>query len=297
MERLAIVVATKNRPVEFERFLKSLKAQRYENFTLIVVESGERFAEEILKKEAPDFHYEYIYSEISSSTYQRNLGVERAKGKYEFIAFMDDDIILYDDSLENFFMVEKHYPDVAGFSFTMVNHPSMFMEKWKRRYVVNRLGLYSPFPGDVPPSGFQTMILPPKEPLYTKWLPTTCTFWRSFIFDKVQFDEWFRGYGYLEDLDFSYSVYKEGYKLLVLPECKYEHLPGQSGRGNGFEFGKREIFNRLYFVKKHKELSVYSAYLGLFVRTFISLLDFMRYRRKYDFMRTLGNIYGILMSR
>ncbi len=297
MERLAIVVATKDRPVEFERFLKSLKSQRYKDFTLIVVESGGRFAEGILKREASDISYEYLYSEISSSTYQRNLGIERARGKYEFIAFMDDDIVLYDDSIEIFFKIEKNYPDVAGFSFNMVNHPSMFMEKWKRSYLINRFGLYSPEPGDIAPSGFQSMILLPQKPLYTKWLPSTCTFWRSFVFNFFKFDEWFSGYGYLEDVDFSYTVYKNGYKLMVIPDCKYEHLPGQSGRGDGFEFGKREVFNRLYFVKKHPELSIYKAYFGLIVRTLISFVDFIKSRRKYDLMRAFGNIYGILMSR
>jgi hypothetical protein len=29
----------------------------------------------------------------------------------------------------------------------------------------------------------------------------------------------------------------------------------------------------------------------------ISSVDFLKSRRKYDLMRTLGNIYGILMSR
>lgn len=297
MGKLAIVVATKDRPAEFERFLKSLNRQDAKEITLFVVESGGRVAEEILKRENPDFPYVYIYSEVSSSTYQRNLGIEKAKKNFEFIAFMDDDIVLYEDSLTKFFELEKKYQDVVGFSFTMVNHPPVFMERWKRSYFIRKLGLYSPEPGDIAPSGFQSMILLPEKPLYTKWLPTTCTIWRSFVFELFLFDEWFKGYGYLEDVDFSYTVYKNGYKLLVLPECKYEHLPGESGRGSGFEFGKREVFNRLYFVKKNRELSVYKAYLGLFVRTMISSVDFLKSRRKYDLMRALGNIYGILMSR
>jgi hypothetical protein len=54
--------------------------------------------------------------------------------------------------------------------------------------------------------------------------------------------------GYLEDLDFSLELKKRG-KLMVCSNAKYTH--DQSITRPGFEFGKKELRNRYYIVKKH----------------------------------------------
>ena len=55
-------------------------------------------------------------------------------------------------------------------------------------------------------SGFQTMIGPVQVATPSDWLPTTAVVCGKRVFESFRFDEWFEGYSYLEDLDFSYRV-------------------------------------------------------------------------------------------
>ncbi len=94
---------------------------------------------------------------------------------------------------------------------------------------------------------------------YTDWLSGGVTVWRSNIFQEYSFDEWFSGYGAYEDVDFSYRVGKK-YRLAVNPCAKVQHLyMDTQKKANNYRIGKKEALNRLYFVKKHRELSVFRS--------------------------------------
>ena len=113
--------------------------------------------------------------------------------------------------------------------------------------------------------------------------------------DEFCFDEWFRGYGYLEDLDFSYRVGKT-FGLAVAPEALYRHYPAPLGRGSGRVFGTREVLNRLHFVRKHPELSLWRCYLVLMLRMLMSISAGIRGGRRYDLERAWGNALGLIES-
>jgi GT2 family glycosyltransferase len=135
-----------------------------------------------------------------------------------------------------------------------------------------------------------------EKDLYTDWISTYASAWRREVLENYKFDEWFESYSYLEDLDFSFIVGKE-WKLAIVADAKFYHHHSPKGRESGFEFGKREIKNRIYFVRKYKELSVFLCTLTLICRVLLSIMKFLKFRSPiYHIQQVLGNLKGFLES-
>ena len=109
------------------------------------------------------------------------------------------------------------------------------------------------------------------------------------------FDEWYSGYSYLEDLDFSYRAGRE-YRMAVVADARYNHYPVASGRGTAFVFGRREVLNRVYFVRKNNELNILKCYASLLLRVLISLIQGVSKGKIRFFQRAAGNVWGIMTS-
>ena len=292
--KIAFVVATKDRPVELRNTLKSLEVQSYKPDQIIIVDGSAQPIEDVLK-EFSTLPINYIRFIPPSAARQRNVGIKAVKPEITLVGFFDDDVELEHNSLETMMdFWERATADIGGAAFNMVNHPQIYAYWLKSLPLAQNLGLYSKDRGVVLPSGFHTMIGCVHETTFVQWLPTTATVWRRKIFKNFQFDEWFDGYSYLEDLDFSYRVSKK-YQLSVVAGARYYHYPASSGRVDNYEFGKREIANRIYFVKKHKELSLFKCYLALILRMFISVSLAIREFKVSYVERAFGNIAGFLL--
>ena len=292
---IAFVVVTKNRATELRRMLGSLVRQSYPPDQVILVDSGDLPVEGI-QKGFPDLRIEYLRCIPPSGTRQRNEGLKRIRPEITLVGFLDDDVVLGEDALCEMMRFWEDAPeDIGGAAFNLINHPPLFASWLKSLPFVERLGLYSRRKGIVLPSGFHTMIGHVSETTFVKWLPTTAVTWQRIVFDTFQFDEWFEGYSYLEDLDFSYRVGKK-FGLAVVGSAGYRHYPASTGRGSGYEFGRREIRNRIYFVRKHPELSLPRCFGGLFIRMLISLFLASRGETGYYVRRVQGNAIGLAHS-
>jgi hypothetical protein len=139
------------------------------------------------------------------------------------------------------------------------------------------------------------MIGTVEEDTEVKWLPSGAVVWRKSILEKIRFDEWYTGYSYLEDLDFSYTVGKT-HSLYMVTRARYLHLPSSKGRADDFIFGKKEISHRLHFIQKNPELSLFKCYQALLLRMFISLFLALRTGRTNLFKRVCGNLVGLAAS-
>lgn len=292
--KIAFVIATKDRPEDLKRLLKSLGNQTLLPSQTIVVDGGDKPVKNLVQ-EYSNLNIEYLRVLPPSGTRQRNAGFKVADKKVPFIGFLDDDTELEEKAVEkiiDFWNKVKEKEKIGGVSLNNMNYPFLFARGLKETIWASRLDLYSSEKGKVMKSGFTTMIDPVTELIYTDWLPTTASVWRREVLEKYKFDEWFKGYSYLEDLDFSYRVRKK-WNLVVVPDVKYNHYPAEGGRGNGFEFGKREVINRIYFVKKHKELSIVNCIIAMIIRFFISAVYIFKEKKpKYYIGRMLGNLAG-----
>ena len=294
---IAIVVPTKDRPEDLLRLLRSIAGQSCLPAEVIVVDGGEVNIAPVLREPSLSvLVLRYERCRPPSASRQRNWGLRLVSPDIPLIGFLDDDCCLEPDALAR--MLDYWATagsEVGGASFNLLNHPAVFAADWKRRPWVERLGLYSGRPGAVLPSGFQVMIGRVDGNLYVRWMGTGASVWRRSVFEDFAFDEWYTGYSYLEDLDFSYRVGRR-YRLAVVAGADYRHFHALHGRGSGYVFGLREAANRIYFVRKNPELSLARCLAALSFRTGISLIMALRERRMYYVSRAAGTVVGMVRS-
>jgi glycosyltransferase involved in cell wall biosynthesis len=294
MHKLSVVIPTIGRPIELRRMLKSLAEQSVvPHQTIIVDEDGEGNA---LARDFPPLNISVTTLPGGSASAKRNRGVQCVAPGIELIGFMDDDIVLEPQAIEAMLDFWENAPeDSGGASCNWMNQPPLYGSRVKSLHLVSRLGLYDSRGGLVMRSGFQTVMGIVPETRYVQWLPSGAVVYPRHILQQYSFDEWFRGYSYLEDLDFSYSIGKK-YKLAVVANARFYHYPSTVGRIDPYAFGKREVANRFRFVSKHRELSPALCAVALMTRAVLSvLLGVTRFEAAY-FPRAWGNLVALFSS-
>jgi glycosyltransferase involved in cell wall biosynthesis len=293
--RLAFVVATKDRPEELRRLWETLLAQTRPPDEVIVVDASASPTPLAARRSGlPALRR--IASPVASAARQRNIGIDAVGPGVDLIGFLDDDAVLEENAVEEMARLFTEFgPELGGAAFNMINHPPLDLASLKRTPIAEALGLYARRPGAVTASGFQTMIGAVAANAWTDWLPSGASVWRREIFRGHKFDEWYSGYSYLEDLDFSYRVGR-AYRLAVAAAARYRHLPAPGGRESGSAFGVREVLNRVHFVRKHDELSLARCRAALAARLLMSLALAVRERKASFLARAFGNAVGLARS-
>ncbi len=97
--KFSLIMATIGRTFEVEDFIKSLLAQKYKNYELIVLDqNSHRKIEKIIEKYTSSMSIKYIRSNEKGLSLNRNKGLKVAEG--DIVAFPDDDCEYSDDILE-----------------------------------------------------------------------------------------------------------------------------------------------------------------------------------------------------
>jgi glycosyltransferase involved in cell wall biosynthesis/GT2 family glycosyltransferase len=293
--KLTFVVATKDRPEELRRMWRSLCRQTRPPDEVVVVDAGAGPS----PREGLDpaaFAATHIRAERPSSAGQRNAGLDAVSPGTDLVGFLDDDAVLEEGAVEEMLRFwEGADGAVGGAAFNLVNHPPLELASLKHTRLAESLGFYSKRPGTVAPSGFQTMIGFVERTTWTEWLPSGASVWRREVLRHHRFDEWFSGYSYLEDLDFSYRVAKT-FRLAVVAGARYRHLPAAGGRGSGYMFGLREVLNRVRFVRANPELSLVKCRTALVVRLLMSVAFGIKEFKLVHLERAWGNAVGLVRS-
>lgn len=289
-EKLAIIIPTKDRPHQIKMLLGSVDAQETRPVQIIIVDAS-KIPLDGIQAHSKTLNIVYVRKTPASLTAQRNEGIKALSDEATLVAFMDDDIVLEEDALKNMMAFwEDAAADIAGAAFNNTTDEYKNQTFMERIFLVN-----APRPGRVLVSGFLSKICSLSETTDVQWLAGYAMVYRRSVFNEFMFDEWFRGYGRYEDVDFSYAVGRR-YALFVVADAKVRHLNSLEDASFSFTLGKTEVMNRLYFVAKHKELSIplcYWALLGLFCNNIIKSLSLadIRYIR-----RACGNAAGLVLS-
>lgn len=289
--KISFVIATKDRPDELRTVLDCLNVQTTRPDEVVVVDGG---ALSISEKSlgAFGFRTKYLRFQPPSAARQRNAGIEAIDEESNLIGFLDDDIVLEKNAMERMLAFWDNASNAfVGAAFNMINHPPLAAPAYKHSALAVTLGLYSKDPGKVLRSGFQTMIGTLDKTRAVDWIPTGAAVWRRFVFDSNRFDDWYSASSYLEDLEFSYRLAK-AHRLVVVAEARYYHFPARGGREHSYAFGKREVANRIYFVKKNAELSLATCLLALSLRMLLTLFLFLKSGDGRNLKRIIGNVVG-----
>ena len=97
--KLAFVVATKDRPAELGKMLKSLGVQSYRPDQVVIVDGSDQSVEGTVQ-EFPNLRISYLRCTPPSAARQRNVGIEAVDPGVNLVGFFDDDIELASDALQ-----------------------------------------------------------------------------------------------------------------------------------------------------------------------------------------------------
>ena len=89
-DKLAFVVATKDRPKKLERMLRSLDNQTRRPDQIVVVDGSQNSCQKITQ-EFPRLAVSYDTFSPPSATKQRNYGITRVRKDISLVGFLDDD--------------------------------------------------------------------------------------------------------------------------------------------------------------------------------------------------------------
>jgi len=289
---ISLIVATKDRPNDLRTLLKSLASQTVPPAEIVIVDASSEPVESVAIG-FPELGVRYLRHWPPSAAAQRNAGIRACEATTTLIGFADDDTTFEPDAFENMLKFWEEAPcDVLGAAFNIRNYPDRGRAVLKNSSIVRRLGLYSPSPGSVSQSGWQTVIGEVTETQFVEWLPSGASIFRRDVFSHNLFDDTFEKYSYLEDLDLSYTISRSG-RLAVVADAGFSHFPSSMGRVSARQFGRYEVRNRLYFVRKHK-LSVTRCYLGLAIRVAMTVLTGIPKLNANLLDRAFGNIEELL---
>ena len=285
---MLIIIPTKDRIKELTTTLNFLNLNKFFFKKIIIVDASNLEIKKKIKKKITNYDLNIRLIDSQPSTcIQRNEGFNFLNNE-ENIMFLDDDNIFYEDAFCKMQIFLKNHKNFVGVAFNQIyNYQYNFLERLKKNFIFNKMGIYSSENGGFSKSGWQSKFINFDKDSIVQWLPTRAVIYKSSAIKKLRFDKKLGVYGYLEDLDFSLELKKRG-NLMVCADAKYTH--NQSINRSGYEFGKKEVRNRYYIVKKHN-LNNVLFFITLFAKIILTSCKIFS-----DFnclKRVMGNIVAI----
>lgn len=285
--KLAFVVPTYNRPDDLRRMLTSLSGQSVQCAQCIIVDASDEPVRYLLE-EFHDLPLDYVRVFPPSLSEQRNAGMQKLQPGITLAGYLDDDIVLLEGALEAMLSFWEIAPgDIGGARFNIEDDFVGPAKWWQSLFLMNSNEM-----GVVLESGFGTGIGTVEEDVYVQWLSGGATIWRREVISEFDYDEWYEGHGFLEDVDYSYRVSKK-YKLVVIAGARVLHLTRPLRKDRNYLLGQWQVINRIYFVKKHPELSVLLCYWAILGNLLLSLVMGILKPRSGRLNRAWGNCVGL----
>ncbi len=290
---IAILVPTKDRPEKIRNLLESLVYQTVHVGQIIIVDGGKSI-EPLVLSYLGSLPIEYYSCYPPGQIRQRNLGISKLKDDILLVATLDDDLVLFNDSIEKMLLFwNEGCPDeTAGVSFNIVN-----CLPEKHNFLKGLMGLSGPNPGKVLKSGRNTPILNIKSDIQSEWLCGGATVWKKNILMENSFSEKNSKWASSEDLIFSYPIGKK-FPLYVCSKAKvnHEHVYDHNIKHKFRYYGKTETLWLFYFVESNKNLSrllFYWSQASLIIgRIFMGCITFNK--RHFDF--ALGHMRAVIIT-
>ena len=284
---LAYVVPTMNRPDDLTKLLDSLMKQTCMPRQIIIVDGGDPTVEHIAAG-YPDLPITYVREFPPSLARQRNAGMARLEDDITVAGYLDDDLILDDDATERMQAFwEAAGTDVGGAAFNITNQPRTGGGMMTRLFLLN-----GSRPGKMLASGWPSQIPAMTETVETDWLYGGATMWRRDVIRNYDYDEWFVGHGYGEDVDFSFRV-RQQHRLFVVSEAKVLHMTRPIRLASQFTLGRQQVVNRLYFIRKAGSFPTPAVAWGLFGQLLVNLGATFRRLDSAGVRRLWGNLVGL----
>lgn len=244
----------------------------------------------------------HIHIEGRGQIRQKIEGVKLILPWVDWVAFLDDDVILEPNAIANMFNTISNYPDnsrILGVGFSEraapVNSPGKFINIFYHVF-----GISTHRKGVVLSNGQSNNYMNSDVLLKTSWL-NGAAMWRREIAATYELPFLGAAYSACEDLIFSYKQSKKGL-LLVDPTSQFSFQENAEMPQTNIDFFSASTYWRMYFVLTNRELSITSflwAQIGRTVRIIFSARGSLREKLKfsYDAIKILIDVYVLALRK
>jgi glycosyltransferase involved in cell wall biosynthesis len=281
---LAVVIATRNRPLVLQRMLQSLAKQSAQPAELVIVDASEDASTRRLcvGESIPGLSSTVSWHAAASvgAAVQRNQGVRACS--LSVIGFIDDDILFEPMCFTRLWHALQSDRCLGGVN-AMITNQRYNAPGRVSRCVFRLMGgcARSSYAGRV--LGPAVNLLPEDrddlpEVVPMEWLNTTCTLYRRQAMPDPPFPDHFTGYSLMEDLTLSLTVGKS-WKLANARTARIYHdsQPG-THKSDPTALAEMQLVNRHYVMTKVLGRNRFSDYLKLILFEVFSLASCLQSR-------------------
>jgi GT2 family glycosyltransferase len=259
-DKISIVVPTYNRASDLKDLLFSILKQTRLPMEVIITDDSENFRTRDLIAQVRKYFsnkgvtLKYLhYLRRSSSSAARNRGMTYATG--QIVLFLDDDVVLGKDYIKEILKIYKNNPKAFGVQGYVINTPKLENLSLRLRNQLRRIFFLYCLEKDkcrVLPSGANTYTNQIDKVIQCQWLQGCNQSFRFEVIRNEKFDENLKRYSFLEDVDFSYRLFKKyPNSLYMTPYAKVFHKWSKAERLSVKLYVYTQTVNRTYFFYKH----------------------------------------------
>ena len=266
MHTISILISTKNRFQDLKECVVSLLAQSIKPDEVIMVDASDtntsrEMVETLLKDTGISlaYHRQDVIDGKIRKTMAWNRALKMALG--DIVVFLDDDVVLEKDYLSQLLKAyrENTLPGVVG----VMGHTKNPHDEKQKSPMLSSLkkALYKCFllyrddgGGRMQPSGFPAYSSAKNAIIPVEIMPTCNMSVKKEVFEEFTFDEWFHGYSYQEDDDFTYRVSRK-YQFLYTPFAELTHKTSPAARDNAEQVVAMKALNHFYFFRKNMPMT------------------------------------------
>lgn len=270
MEKVAVLIPTRNRPDQLRLLLKSIAGSNLKPDQVIIVASGDDIKEIILQFKS-SFDITYKHTSFVGQISQKRLGVGLIRQDIDWCLFIDDDLLLYANTLEIALETANSYrkKNVIGIGLSLPPTSRTITMSLPIQKVSQLLKLSSNKPGKVLSSGHASSYLQEKSITETEWL-NGASIWRTVRARDYGIGLPSTPYAACEDLIFSYPNSKIG-TLIYVPKAKVDFQESELSQLDSFPVMESAALWRYYFIKNHREMSFGWFFLGQIIRALFAV--------------------------
>jgi O-antigen/teichoic acid export membrane protein/GT2 family glycosyltransferase len=229
---LAIVIPTKNRPVDIQPCLASIFAQDPQPDRIVIVDQSDTPYE---LAERPNLTHIHDRT-IGGASAARNVGA--AIAATDLLLFIDDDVLLEPGCVQGALEGFARYPNAVALQCTDIlddRHDIGFMT----RYIgpLFEFGFFNRRPYRA------------GDGLQLRWLHGYAMGYRSWFFEREGFDETLHGYSLGEDWELSQRARRYG-EIRLAEGANVQHRRSDVNRNNAMSYLELRERNFLYFYRK-----------------------------------------------
>lgn len=199
----------------------------------------------------------------------------------EYVLLLNPDTVVSEDTFHTCIEFMDQHPETGAVGVRMLDGSGRFLPESKRGLptltasFMKMTGLYKLFPRSSLMNSYYKGEISENTSAPIDVLSGAFMFIRQSVLAKTGFlDEDFFMYG--EDIDLSYRITQQGYKIYYLPQTSIVHYKGESTKKSSLNYLLTFYEAMLIFTNKHKEFSGQK----IFINIAIYIHGFIRYLRQ-----------------